>query len=638
MPRPKNHIIAKQTIELVLPGRENGFEWNHQISEFCNKKLNKAINKLFDKYSDDESIIRLDNLEIDLGIIGQTSLDDELVARIVTRLDEQLYKVIKLNNTFIDGKNVQVTRENILESHFNDWLNYLQFGFFAVQAARPDSEELNNEILSFLAAENQAKNKIRATLLHSEITVTRLILQHSDDFLQKLLTAYTALKLDSLLALLADFKLFEAELVHVLEKFSKEAKTALKKSPEFTPVSQRLMFWKEIINFYVLTETNRTGYSKQHLQQVIVNLVLTSFKHINSKYGVNYSQWNKETPWQDELIDNMTTYPLIDQLSENYKKVLQQSLKKEIQYLSDKSKQFDRNIPNSGGQVDNQSNQKKVSESVLPEQKAGDSKVPGDAKKLIDSKTDNTKLEKDSNSSTNNEKEVAARTSKTTIDKEKNKLAEESKYLKTDPADKDLLPFADKELQEANSLKESRIVKRQNIQITIKEGESFYIQNAGVVLLNPFIVNFLKKVELVNEGDFVDDYSREKAVHIIHYLASGQTELPEYDLLLPKLLCGLNFGDPIDRFVELKERETKEAENLLSAAVKHWGALGNASPDALREGFLQREGKLEKVTNGWRLYVEQKTVDILLSKLPFGWGLGTVKFPWMNEVLYVEWG
>jgi hypothetical protein len=75
----------------------------------------------------------------------------------------------------------------------------------------------------------------------------------------------------------------------------------------------------------------------------------------------------------------------------------------------------------------------------------------------------------------------------------------------------------------------------------------------------------------------------------------------------------------------------------MEAAIRHWGALGSASPDGLREGFLQREGKLEKRADGWRLIVERKTIDVLLDRLP--WGVGMVALPWMGEeVVWVEWG
>jgi hypothetical protein len=79
-----------------------------------------------------------------------------------------------------------------------------------------------------------------------------------------------------------------------------------------------------------------------------------------------------------------------------------------------------------------------------------------------------------------------------------------------------------------------------------------------------------------------------------------------------------------------------ESETLLKAAIKHWSALKNTSPDGLREGFLQREGKL--ILNDFqdRLIVESKAQDVLLSYLP--WGYSIFKLAWMKGALYIEWG
>ena len=166
-------------------------------------------------------------------------------------------------------------------------------------------------------------------------------------------------------------------------------------------------------------------------------------------------------------------------------------------------------------------------------------------------------------------------------------------------------------------------------------GTAHYIFNAGVIMLHPFLLHYFKALKLVERDQFINDLAQQKAIHLIQYLATRERGLPEYELLLPKFLCNLPFDVPIEREVEITESEMQEGEELLMAAIKHWGALGDASPDALREGFLQREGKLEKRQNGWYLKVEQKTLDILLGKLP--WGLGIIKLPWMEELLRVEW-
>ncbi len=623
MQQNSSHIIARQTIELKLPRRENGFEWNQKISEFCNIKLKKALNQLFDNYSNMDSVIRLDKLEVDLGQLNQTTLDDELVSQIITRLDEQLFKIIKLGNTTIDDRVVQVTTEKIQESVFNDWLHYLKYGFLPVQAARVKTDELNQEVLSIIAEDIRAREKIITILQQSEIAANRLILQHSDIFLQKLLTAYVAIKQDRLTALFAEFKQFEKNLEKRLEKSGKEAGISLKITLGIVPVSKRLRFWKEILDFYILEGISTTNNAIQNWQQLIVNLVKKTIHNLSVSHEEYIKQTLKNSHLQQELTDDLISYPLINPLSETHKKVVTQYLLKEIFNMSDTSKisekdgSNDSKISGNNKRFDKKLKQQKDSEYLQSNKQADNSDFPSKGKKLSEIKTN---------------KIVEGK-----VDSEKNR-SEEKLNFKTYRTDKERFSIDDDVNQDADSFVQKELVKQQKFQKPVSAGESFYIQNAGVVLLNPFLVNFLKKLELLNENDFVDDYSRQKAVHLIHYLATGQTGLPDYDLLLPKLLCGVSFEEPIDRFIEIRKEDKEEADNLLSAAVEHWGALKKSSPDALREGFLQRDGKLEKVSNGWRLYVEQNTIDFLLSKLPFGWGLGTIKLPWMEEILYVEWG
>ena len=121
----------------------------------------------------------------------------------------------------------------------------------------------------------------------------------------------------------------------------------------------------------------------------------------------------------------------------------------------------------------------------------------------------------------------------------------------------------------------------------------------------------------------------------MQYLACGEVHIPEYQLVLAKLLCGLALNVPVDYLVQITEAQQREANLLLQAAIDHWGALGSTSPDGLREGFLKRPGKLSHLQTGWKLQIEHQTMDILLDRLP--WGLGIVKLPWMQEMLKVEW-
>jgi hypothetical protein len=167
-----------------------------------------------------------------------------------------------------------------------------------------------------------------------------------------------------------------------------------------------------------------------------------------------------------------------------------------------------------------------------------------------------------------------------------------------------------------------------------KEKEIF-VQNAGMILLHPFLKYFFKDLGLLEEDRFKDRESREKAIHLLHYLVTKETYAHEYLLILEKHLCGHPLDEPLERFVEITEEMKNECENLLHAVIKNWSQLKNTSPDGLREGFLKRDGKLIPDDYQPRLIVENKAQDVLLSYLP--WGYSIVKLPWMASPLYVDW-
>ena len=167
-----------------------------------------------------------------------------------------------------------------------------------------------------------------------------------------------------------------------------------------------------------------------------------------------------------------------------------------------------------------------------------------------------------------------------------------------------------------------------------EERAGIYVNHAGLVLLHPFLQIYFDDIGLLAGNAFRDEYAQQTAIYLLHYLASGTIDAPEYALVLPKLLCNW----PLNQTAicgDIPPRALTEGEHLLQVAIDHWQVLKSTSPDGLREGFLQRDGKLTRTDSGWKLRVEQKAMDILLSRLP--WGLSMVTLSWMEALLTVEW-
>lgn len=165
---------------------------------------------------------------------------------------------------------------------------------------------------------------------------------------------------------------------------------------------------------------------------------------------------------------------------------------------------------------------------------------------------------------------------------------------------------------------------------------SYFVKNAGLILLHPFLKTFFSNVHFLDKfGVWQSHQKHRRAVLLCHYLCTGETEVAEYALPLCKLLTGYPFHQSVEANLDLSAEEANEAENLLQAVIHRWAILKTTSPEGLQNSFLKREGKLSRQENGWLLQVEQKGHDILLSHLP--WSIGVVKNGWMRELLYTEW-
>ncbi|MCI3939199.1 contractile injection system tape measure protein [Chryseobacterium aahli] len=165
---------------------------------------------------------------------------------------------------------------------------------------------------------------------------------------------------------------------------------------------------------------------------------------------------------------------------------------------------------------------------------------------------------------------------------------------------------------------------------------SLYIDNAGLVILHPFLLNLFQKLNLCNNEVWIDKESQHKAVLLTQYLVTGQEVFFENELILNKLICGF----PIESVINTKQKISKEEKeicnDLLLVVLEYWSVMKNSSVEALRETFLQRAGKLSlSETHPSELWVEEKGVDVLLASLP--WGIGLVQTPWMNNFLHCYW-
>jgi hypothetical protein len=160
------------------------------------------------------------------------------------------------------------------------------------------------------------------------------------------------------------------------------------------------------------------------------------------------------------------------------------------------------------------------------------------------------------------------------------------------------------------------------------------IDNAGLVLLHPFLDHYFTQLGLIEKGTFINTDAQHRAVHLLQYL-NGTEGAPEHALALNKTLCGLSVIDAVPAGISVTELEKQLSQELLRAVTQRWDKLNNTGIPAFQASFLQREGMIRFEQDSVHLRVVQRGYDVLLQTIP--WSFSTIKTPWMHKPLYVEW-
>ena len=174
-----------------------------------------------------------------------------------------------------------------------------------------------------------------------------------------------------------------------------------------------------------------------------------------------------------------------------------------------------------------------------------------------------------------------------------------------------------------------------SLNLHFSDADELPVQNAGLVILWPFLGSFFDHLGLLEERQFKDLAARQRATGLLQILATGEPIFAEYQLPLNKLLCGLDVQQVFDFGPPARKVELRECKSLLKAVIAQAPILNNMSVDGFRGSFLVRPGLLSTRDGHWLLRVEHQTYDIVLERFPWSWQW--VKLPWMETPLRVEW-
>ncbi|WP_299336095.1 contractile injection system tape measure protein [uncultured Psychroserpens sp.] len=193
----------------------------------------------------------------------------------------------------------------------------------------------------------------------------------------------------------------------------------------------------------------------------------------------------------------------------------------------------------------------------------------------------------------------------------------------------------DEELFEGINFSHKEINTNENNKL-FDQDKVLFVENAGLVLLHPFLPKLFSELGYQENGIWKDVLSQHRAVLVLQYLVGFEEVIFENQLILNKLFCGVNPIDTVQTKFEASQIEIRVCQDLLQSVINHWTILKNTSVSGLQESFIKRSGKLAlREDEHYELTVENKSYDLLLDQLP--WGIGMIKTPWMEDYLICNW-
>lgn len=644
MPEAQRHTIRRQFLEVVIDGEEReGAALHRALPEFCARVLTPAIGQVLDRYVPREGVLTIERLELDAGNVKMDELSEKLPRLVADALEKELNKIPDGNgaNFLTDNARLRTVPETLIEA----FLFFLENGTLPWSFSNAPGSGLEREIA--LALKEASPNgslpaKIKTALfeaLRSTVARQRLVRQFSPAFIRSIPELFAAGEqqlLDSLLGergkeravnlaghperqlveealalIVSGISLTKTTLLAALPKASATtgepkagAETAVGKTRSENPLSPEL------------THTGKRPTDMPHEQAVSQPDTSTDSevsgqretpagsteRHGNSSASPdNAPEIGSERPHAATGDTTVTSSdaPSTQPLSDTEELRHHHDHKASGERNASAKSATDNKLRTPGRSPDHQNDHQLLPESAS--ENSGEEHPAGSGDKAV----------------------THAQSALTELHGRHSPEPESRRHDSSSGAEQEW-PYGKRE--SAQSRKTFAVPEHPD------KMSGLYIEHAGLVLLQPFLPQFFSGLGIVDNNTLL---MPNRALCLLHFLATGVWSAPEYELPVMKILCGLPLEFVAETEEPLRPEEHEESAALLSAVIRHWDALKNSSPDGLREAFLKRPGKLSFSSGEWWLQVESNSFDILLDRLP--WGFSMIRLPWMPSMLHVEW-
>ncbi|KRB56439.1 contractile injection system tape measure protein [Flavobacterium sp. Root186] len=566
------HIINKVFLEINTNSKEKGYYLKDNIDAFLQKEIFSFLENYFNELDtkNPSHSIQLEKLNLDIAINQNLGFED-FKEQILNKIIKQVEEVFEKEDANIEGYKLIKPQEKEIESFFY----FLETGTNAWWTTlNPDFKIVDDTTFGEVLNDETFPFKW-ANAVQKPIVRTRFIKQFSDGQIVTIIKKGILFKKNS-----GDSS---AKIIRI-SAIKKHLENSTAKN-QLIP-NQRFLTW-EIVVLSIL-ET-KTAIVKQKLSRLIYSVF--EF-HKKNSFLEHKALFLKEI---ENQIENQNELELLANL-DAIVLVIEKKLGKVI--LKEKETGIETVAkPQAAIKTDTEiENETKIKTEKIQEN--NEKTAPNPDLILLKNKEANVHSDDENiESLSNNSKEKTPDNHEEVIDKKESFFEKEHEILGTDISE-------------------------------------LYLDNAGLVLIHPFLKSLFDNCKLLNKDNTINN--PEVATHLLHYIATGKEQDYENAMAFEKFLCNIPIAQPIERNIVLSEEMKKEGAAMLQAVLSNWDIMKTSSAELLQNEFLQRPGKLS--INGDEtptIIIEKKTQDILLDKL--SWNLSIIKLAWKKRIIYVNW-
>ncbi len=615
----QNHVIKKQILDLTLNSQVGSFTFQNKVSEFFKREVVPALDVYCTGISDNSEVIRIECLEIDLGVIPKKTFEISFMHKLAERFPEKLGEALQLNLAKIQvsgGKNeAKVTKETREFELLEFFIKEGQLPWWAESSAELDIPAFLEQIM----IQQPAKlKKFICGITDNPAWMKRLIYHTGDSVMEKIVA------------------LFQPQNCHGIWILSQQLMAALAEClllRTLHPEKLKCEVWLNILPL-VITSEGET-FDRRLVMDAVVKQIAgfarveaTQLKASIAK-KISSEKRTSNITLLKKLFNNKTALTDSSALQLKMNAIEKHEYLECLEYVA----KFAHESLQELSSIQSVKELEALAQRLL---NTDTSRISGLVREICD-------MLRQAGSAVPTDPKLPERATLAKQIKEFDESFSEIRLVLTTVTSPNEKAGVDEIFKKMEKFIES-VKELRKITLTPPDFSTLspfsavtetFVANAGLVLLWPYLVNFFTNLGLVQEKAFINEDARERSVLLLQDLTGTDGKYREHELILNKILCGMAPVTPVNPFLEITKNEKAEVGKLLEAVIQNWPALKNISPSGLCELFLQREGMIFTRDGQRVLRVTEQACDILLDQMP--WGTGTVKLPWMEELLLVEW-